>query len=202
MDIDSKMEDIGKKWNRMARKIPFLRDNGWIFMPIFYLGLIGIIVAIYFVINESHHNTYYNNGSVDGVSINSDFNTEKPSYIKFSSDTNEYVVISKLLDAKNFNLQVKKTNLQDLNNVSSFYSGNLEGTIGSVGYFAYNDIDCNKMRAISISNLGKHHMVSSDSGVSQSLSWESDDYRFSFINKYLSNGIELESFCTYIVSNK
>lgn len=202
MSIEKKLEDIAKKWNIVRRKIPFLRDNGWIFMPIFYLGLIGLIVGIYFVINESHHNTSYNSASIDGVSVNGNFSGEEPSYTEFSSSTDEYVIISKNLQVQNFNLQVKKTNLQDLDDVSSFYSGQFEGLVGSVGYFAYNDIDCNKLKAISISNLGKHHMISADSGISQSLLWESDDFKFIFINNYLSNGIQLESFCAYMVSNK
>lgn len=201
MDINTKLEDIAKKWNILKRKVPFLRDNGWIFMPIFYLGLIVIVVGTFFVLNKSHYNTEYNVGSVDGISVNENFQIDKPLYKNYLSNTKEYEAVSSLLEVSNFYLLVKDTNLQDLEEVSSFYSGK-EGLIESVGYFGYSENDCKIMKAISISNLGKHHMNVKDNGITQSLSWESNNYKFVFLNNYLSDGINLKSFCTYIVSNK
>ena len=51
-------------------KAPFIRDNGWVFMPLFYLSLILIVVGFYNTINHSIHYSFYNNGSIDGVPIN------------------------------------------------------------------------------------------------------------------------------------
>ena len=63
-------------------EIPFFRDNGWIFMPIAYLALIALVILIYFNINSSHHNSSYNVGSVDDVTIN-EIVTEKKAIYKF-----------------------------------------------------------------------------------------------------------------------
>ena len=72
----------------------------------------------------------------------------------------------------------------------------------SVGYFGYNEDDCNKLKAISISKLGTHSISKVDNGISETLTWKSDDFNYVFVNKYLSDGIQLGNFCSYIAFNK
>ena len=107
-----------------------------------------------------------------------------------------------MLEEKGFVLQAKKTQLQDLDKPYSFYSASSDGNVKSLGYFGYSESDCIKLRAISVSNLGKHHMSINDNGISEILSWESSDYSFIYTNKYLSDGIEINSFCSYVVSGR
>lgn len=183
-------------------QIPFFRDNGWLFMPLFYLSLIVIVVGIYYSINNSNHYSSYNNGSIDGVLINKTPSIDLSIYKISFEDSSEYITVSNLLGVKDFKLHIRKSKLQDLKNVYSFYSEGSNKKTKAVGYFGYGNLDCKKMRAISLSNLGKHHMVTVDNGISESLSWESDDYNFIFLNKFLSDGIELKSSCTYVVSSK
>jgi hypothetical protein len=183
-------------------EIPFFRDNGWIFMPIAYLALIALIILIYFNINSSHHNSSYNVGSVDDVTIN-EIVTEKKAIYKFSETTSrEYLQVSNVVNTKNIDLLIRETNLQDLKNPFSFYLINSEGSVRSVGYFGYNEDDCNKLKAISISKLGTHSISKVDNGISETLTWKSDDFNYVFVNKYLSDGIQLGNFCSYIAFNK
>jgi len=183
-------------------KAPFIRDNGWVFMPLFYLSLILIAVGFYNTINHSIHYSFYNNGSIDGVPINEASGADSSLYKVSFADSAEYITVSNLLRVKNHNLYLRKSKLQDLKNVYSFYSEGSNEKVKAVGYFAYDNFDCKKMRAISISNLGRHHMVTVNNGISESLSWESHDYNFIFLNKFLSDGIKLKNSCTYIVSSK
>ena len=184
------------------QEIPFFRDNGWILMPIFYLGLIAVSIGIYLDINASHHNSDYNVASIDGVAINDIENKQNPLYKVLDSSSSEYLEVSTLLDEKSLNLKVRETKLQDLTNLTSFYSSNTEGYIKGVGYLGYSEDDCLKLKAISISKLGTHSMLKVDNGISESLTWESDDFNHVFLNKYLSDGIGLKNSCIYIVSNK
>jgi len=171
-------------------------------MPIFYLGLIIAMISIFFIINESQHETTYNHSDIDGVTLNQSFSQENSLYKQASIDSIEYLTISDLLEEKGFVLQAKKTQLQDLDKPYSFYSASPDGNVKSLGYFGYSESDCIKLRAISVSNLGKHHMSINDNGISEILSWESSDYSFIYTNKYLSDGIEINSFCSYVVSGR
>ena len=89
-------------------EIPFFRDNGWIFMPTAYLALIALVILIYFNINSSHHNSSYNVGSVDDVTIN-EIVTEKKAIYKFSETTSrEYLQVSNVVNTKNIETQTNE----------------------------------------------------------------------------------------------
>ena len=91
--------------------------------------------------------------------------------------------------------------LQNLNEISSFYS-TLNNKVVSIGYISHNQEDCKKLKAISISRLGTHHMNTVDNNISEILIWNSKQFQYAFVNKFLSNGIDIKNICSYVVSSK
>ena len=51
-------------------------------------------------------------------------------------------------------------------------------------------------------DAGEYSISKVDNGISETLTWKSDDFNYVFLNKYLSDGIQLENFCSYIAFNK
>ncbi|MDG2445431.1 MAG: hypothetical protein P8M64_01015 [Thermodesulfobacteriota bacteirum] len=182
-------------------KIPFLRDSGWIFGPVLYLLLILVSIIIFYYSNANQHYVDYTNNEIDGVSLNKEFTDKNLVYKAFALDSNEYLVVSDATKLENFNLNAKKSNLQNLNEISSFYS-TLNNKVVSIGYISHNQEDCKKLKAISISRLGTHHMNTVDNNISEILIWNSKQFQYAFVNKFLSNGIDIKNICSYVVSSK
>ena len=123
--------------------------------------------------------------------------------LKYPLDSKEFAIISKIINMKSFKLaRDSELSLLQNANVAGIYAFNSDYKILALGYMSNNAEDCRKLRAITISKLGKHLMLIEDSSLSEQLSWKSQDNLYTFFNQFSSDGIDLESVCGYMISSK
>jgi len=183
-------------------KIPFLRDNKWTITPILYFLLLLSASILFLSINTSHEYVGSKQNEIDGIVLNTQFIGDTDILNIYSSQSREYIIISKILGSNNFRLNSKKSSLQNLSSVSSLYVLNRDDKVIGIGYIASNDDDCRKLRAISISQLGERYMSREDDSLSEKISWKSKKSKFTFFNQFSAQGIQLDNICTYLISNR
>ena len=179
----------------------FLRDNKWVFVPIAYFLLLFLLSMLFLSMQSSHEHVDFEQDRIDGIALGTDFVVDNNTNL-YSSQSDEYSIVSTVLGSNDFQLGSNKSLLQNLSNVSSLYAVNSNNKIIGIGYIASNIDDCKKLRAISISNLGKHYMSREDRSISETISWTSKKNKFTFFNQFLSNGTQLGNVCTYLISNR
>ena len=179
----------------------FLRDNKWILVPTSYFLLLFFVSIVFLSINSSHEHVNFEQDEIDGIALGAEFLVDTNTNL-YSSQSDEYSIVSTVLGSNDFQLGSNTSLLQNLSNVSSLYAVNHDNKVVGIGYIASNVDDCKKLRAISISNLGKHYMSREDRSVSETISWTSKKNKFTFFNQFLSNGTQLGNVCTYLISNR
>ena len=183
-------------------KIPFIRDNKWIITPVVYVSFLAILSILFLYKNASHEYVDYNQKVILGLELNQK-HPEIAEKLKYPLDSKEFAIISKIINIKSFKLaRDSELSLLQNANVAGIYAFNSEYKILALGYMSNNAEDCRKLRAITISKLGKHLMLIEDSSLSEQLSWKSQDNLYTFFNQFSSDGIDLESVCGYMISSK
>ena len=183
-------------------EVPFLRDNRWTITPILYFLLLISVSILFLSINISHEYVDSKQNEIDGIVLNAQFTNDADIFNIHSPQSHEYIIIAKILSSNNFRLNSKKSSLQNLSSVLSLSVLDQHNKVIGIGYIASNSDDCRKLRAISISKLGEHHMFREDDSLNEKISWKSKKNKFTFFNQFSSHGIQLDNICTYLISNR
>ena len=183
-------------------KVPFIRDNKWLLTPILYVSVLVLFSVLFLYKNSQNNYVDYDEDSILGIELHMRY-PEINEKLKYKSDSKEFALISRILNKKDFQLaRDSELSLLQNANVAGIYAFNSEYKILALGYMSNNAEDCRKLRAITISKLGKHLMLIEDSSLSEQLSWKSQDNLYTFFNQFSSDGIDLESVCGYMISSK
>ena len=182
-------------------KVPFIRDNKWLLTPILYVSVLVLFSVLFLYKNSQNNYVDYDEDSILGIELHMRY-PEINEKLKYKPDSKEFALISRILNKKDFQLaRDSELSLLQNANVAGFYVFNSDYKMLAIGYMSNNGTDCKKLRAITISKLGKHDMASKDDSLSEKLSWKSEMNNYTFFNQFSSQGVQLGRICGYMISS-